>query len=57
MARKINIQEIKKLIKESKLEEAYRQRFIENFRDVREQEELGDEELDALAEEIFKEIF
>lgn len=57
MVKKINIQEIKKLIKESKLEEEYRHRFVENFRDVREQDELSEEEIDPFAEALFKEIF
>ena len=57
MTNKINIKGIKKLINESKLEEAYRQKFVENFKDVREQQELSDEQIDALAEELFREIF
>ena len=57
MTNKITIKEIKKLINESKLEEAYRHKFIENFKDVREQQELSDEQIDALAEELFREIF
>ena len=57
MTNKITIKEIKKLINESKLEEAYRLKFIENFKDVREQQELSDEQIDALAEELFREIF
>lgn len=57
MTRKIDIQEIKKLIKESKLEEEYRRKFVENFEDVREQKDLSEQELDALAEALFKEIF
>tara|TARA_B100000424_G_C22912124_1_gene485257 strand:+ start:276 stop:449 length:174 start_codon:yes stop_codon:yes gene_type:complete len=54
---KISINEIKKLIKESKLEEAYHHKFVENFKDVREQDELSDEQIDSLAEELFREIF
>jgi hypothetical protein len=57
MVKKINIREIKKLIKESKLEEEYRHRFVENFRDVRERDELSEEEIDPFAEALFKEIF
>lgn len=57
MTNKINIKDIKKLINESKLEEAYHQKFVENFKDVREQQELSDQQIDALAEELFREIF
>jgi len=57
MTKKISVDEIKELIRESKLEEAYRQKFVENFKDVREQQELTDEQIDSLAEELFKEIF
>lgn len=54
---KININGIKELIKESKLEEAYHHKFVENFKDVRAQDELSDEQVDSLAEELFREIF
>ncbi len=57
MTKKINIGEIKKLIRESKMEEAYRHKFVENFKDVRGQEELSEEQIDSLAEELFREIF
>ena len=57
MTRKISVKEIKNLIRESKLEEAYQSHFVENFRDVREQQELDENEIDALAEELFKQIF
>ena len=57
MTKKIDIREIKKLIRESKLEEEYRRKFVENFKDVRGQKDLSEQELDALAEAIFKEIF
>ena len=57
MTRKINVKEIKNLIRESKLEEAYQSHFVENFRDVRGQQELDESEIDALAEELFKQIF
>ncbi len=58
MTRKIDLREIKALIKESRMEEEYRHKFVENFQDVREdQKELGEQELDALAEAFFKEIF
>ena len=57
MANKINLKEIKQLIVETKLEEQYRQKFVENFKDVREQAELSEEEIEQLAEVFFKEIF
>ena len=57
MTKKISVNQIKELIRESKLEEAYHQKFVENFKDVRGQQEVTDDQIDSLAEELFKEIF
>ncbi len=57
MKAKIDIQGLKRLIRESRMEEEYRHKFVENFKDVRNEEVLSEQELDTLAEILFKEIF
>ena len=56
MSNKATIESIKKLIRETKMEQAYEDRFIKNFVDVR-KPLITESELDSLAEIMFEEIF
>jgi len=52
---KLKVSKLKKLIQEVKLERAYREKFVENFVDVR-TPTLTDEELDVMAEQFYEMI-
>lgn len=56
MSKKLMIEDIKKLIRETKLEEQYKEKFINNFNDVR-QATLTEEQLDAFAKMLYEEIY
>ena len=56
MPNKATIKSIKKLIQEAKMEQAYEDRFIRNFTDVR-KPVLTEVELDAIATAMFEEFY
>ncbi len=52
---KLKVSKLKKLIQEVKLERAYREKFVENFVDVR-TPTLTNEELDMMANHFYEMI-
>tara|TARA_Y100000310_G_scaffold177440_1_gene177521 strand:- start:1733 stop:1912 length:180 start_codon:yes stop_codon:yes gene_type:complete len=52
---KLEVSKLKKLIQEVKLEQAYREKFVENFVDVR-TPTLTSEELDLMADHLYEMI-
>ena len=56
MSNKATITGIKKLIREARMEQAYENKFVKNFTDVR-KPQLTEAELDLLAQILFEETF
>lgn len=54
---KINIERLKNLIKETKMEREYYEKFVEGFEDVRELGLLSEAELQAAADELYRFVF
>jgi hypothetical protein len=50
---KINIPKLQKLIKEVKMDRTYHDKFIKNFKDVRE-EVLTEQELNSMADHLYE---
>ena len=50
---KINISKLQKLIKEVKMDRVYHDKFIKNFKDVRE-EVLTEQELNSMADHLYE---
>jgi hypothetical protein len=50
---KINIPKLQKLIKEVKMDRVYHDKFIKNFKDVRE-EVLTEQELNSMADHLYE---
>lgn len=52
---KLKVSKLKKLIQEARLEQAYREKFVENFVDVR-MPTLTSEQLDVMADHFYEMI-
>ena len=53
---KVSIPSLRRLIKEERLDREYRERFVENFKDVRDSV-LTEEQLDSIADHLYEMIF
>ena len=51
---KISIKEIKKIITEARREQAWHNKFVKNFVDVREGEMLTEQQLDEMADHLYQ---
>ena len=56
MSKKATINSIKRLIQETRMEQAYENKFVKEFTDVR-KSKITEAELDLLAQILFEETF